>query len=94
MLDPGPILDLKLRGVGIAETPLVVRFLSVPGVAVTAAENDGRRRSCGMREVVGVEARSRSSSIWDIPPPTDDPCPAWLLREERGRRLSVVGLVE
>lgn len=80
MLGPGPILDLKLRGVGIAETPLVVRFLSVPVPvpgAAAEAENDGRRNSCGMREVVGVEARSRSrsSSIWDIPP-IDEPCPA------------------
>lgn len=90
MLDPGPILVLKLRGVGIADIPLVVRFFKPPG---GAAETDGRRRSCGIRDVVGVEARSRSSSIWDIPP-TDEPCPVWLLSEERGRRLSVVGLVE
>jgi len=83
------MLVLKLRGVGMAETPLVVRFFN-PGVA----EIDGRRKSNGIREVgvVGLEM-SRSSSMLDILP-TEEVCPLWLLREERGRRLSVVGFVE
>lgn len=54
---PEPILVLKLRGVGMAETPLVVRFFNPDGVP----ERDGRRRSWGMRDV-GVGA-SRSSSM-------------------------------
>lgn len=48
---PGPMLVLKPRGVGMAETPLVVRFFNPLGVVVAT---DGRRRSLGMREV-GVE---------------------------------------
>lgn len=85
---PGPILVLKLRGVGIADMPLVVRFLIPIGVA----ETEGRRISFGIRVTVGVEM-SWSSSMWDILP-TEGVCPLWLLREDRGRRLSVVGLVE
>lgn len=87
---PGPMLVLKLRGVGIADIPLVVRFFNPVGAV---DDTDGRRRSCGIRDVVGVLLRSRSSSIWDMPL-IDDPCPVWLLSEDRGRRLSVVGLVE
>lgn len=82
------MLVLKLRGVGMAETPLVVRFFRV-GVA----EMDGRRNSWVIRVVVGVVAISRSSSMPDMLP-IDGVWPAWLLREDRGRRLSVVGLVE
>lgn len=85
---PGPILVLKLRGVGIADMPLVVRFLIPEGVAVI----EGRRMSFGIRDTVGVEM-SWSSSILDMLP-TDGVCPLWLLKEDRGRRLSVVGLVE
>jgi hypothetical protein len=82
------MLVLKLRGVGMAETPLVVRFFRV-GVA----EMDGRRKSWAIRVVVGVVAISRSSSMPDMLP-IDGVWPAGLLREDRGRRLSVVGLVE
>ena len=85
---PGPILVLKLRGVGIADMPLVVRFLIPLGVAGI----DGRRMSLGIRDTVGVEM-SLSSSILDMLP-TEGVCPLWLLNEDRGRRLSVVGLVE
>lgn len=85
---PGPMLVLKFRGVGMAETPLVVRFFRV-GVA----EKDGRRKSWGIRVVVGVVEISRSSSMPDMLP-TDEVWPALLLREDRGRRLSVIGLVE
>ena len=66
---PGPILVLKLRGVGIADMPLVVRFLIPLGVAVT----DGRRISLGIRDTVGVEM-SLSSSILDMLP-TEGVCP-------------------
>jgi hypothetical protein len=84
---PDPILVLKLRGVGIADMPLVVRFL-IPGVA----ETEGRRTSLGIRDTVGVET-SWSSSMLDMLA-TDGVCPLWLLRDDLGRRLSVVGLVE
>jgi hypothetical protein len=83
---PGPMLVLKLRGAGI---PLVVRFFT-PGVGV--AETEGRRISWEVRDVVGVEM-SRSSSMRHILPMLGS-WPAWLLRDERGRRLSVVGFVE
>lgn len=85
---PGPMLVLKLRGVGIADMPLVVRFLIPEGVA----ETEGRRISLGIRDTVGVEM-SWSSLILDMLP-TDGVCPLWLLREDRGRRLSVMGFVE
>ena len=47
---PGPMLVLKLRGVGMADMPLVVRFL----IPLTVAEMDGRLMSLGTRDTVGV----------------------------------------
>lgn len=80
-----PTLVFRLRGAGIAEIPLADRAFTPFGVEV-----DGRRvwllRS-------RVDFRPSFSSMRDILP-TGVLCAAWLLSEERGRRLSVVGFVE
>jgi hypothetical protein len=86
-----PVLVLNVRGAGIPEIPLGVLFLSPVGV-----EMDGSRVSRISLILARKDmciARSSSSSIWAIPLTVPFGLDG-LLSEDRGRRLSVVGLVE
>lgn len=90
-MEPGPMLVLKLRGAGI---PLTVRFL---GTGVRPAVETEGRRACGETcGVFGVEIASWSlpSSIRHIPAMFGSWLFPWLLRDDRGRRLSVIEFVE
>lgn len=83
------MLVFRLRGAGI---PLVDRFFHVPFMALT----DGSRVPRYSLIVARIEkslTRPSSSSMLDMPLTTED-WAVWLLSDDRGRRLSVIGLVE
>lgn len=86
----------KVLGAGIPDMPLVDRFFNPVGVENAGLENDGRRVGrveLIVARILNCSARSSSSSMYVMPLIGVD-CPAGLLSDERGRRLSVVGLVE
>ena len=89
-----PVLVRRVRGAGMAEMPLGVRFFS----PVVGVENEGKRVSrasliLARTDIRNARSWSSSSSMLDMPF-TAPFCPEGLLSEDRGRRLSVVGFVE